>query len=606
MADQSSRINGFGFGDTLSLVRGAHRVRVGGEYRYSQVNFYFNAFSRGQVIFNPGTGVSAFQNFLVGNGISLIGSGVFDRAYRLSDVSGFIQDDWKFNGRLTLNLGVRYDLYGLPRDIRGRLVNFLPEQFRTGTVAAPAGAPNGFVQAGNGNLAGVPKVQDTLVPKDKNNFAPRVGFAYQLSRARNIVVRGGYGIYYDRISTRYANSQIFNFPYLALGVGLVNSAPVAIFRPFSSPFIPLPPPGAFPVGVTIPSPLTPLSPVGVPISGIFVSPDLATPYVQQYNAGVQWEIARNYLLEVGYVGNKGTKLLQVLTLNQPIFNRAANTFAAPFANLSAQKNATGGIQQVQTSSNASYNSLQISLAKRFANGLQFLAAYTRGNSTDYYSGTEINELATLAGDQRDWRTNRGPSDFNRKHRFVYSFVYDFPKFDAETQLQRALLNNWQIAGIFVAQTGLPFSVVDAPNNNIIQRANFASGFSGNVATSGSTQSRLNAYFNTAAFVTSRPRVDGTSVGAVNNATFDPNTPFGNTGRNAFFGPGQKNFDISVIKFLPLSERYKVELRAEFFNAFNWANFANPNNNIAIPTTFGRITSASAGPRVVQFAAKFNF
>src|SRR5689334_14359798 len=167
-ADQSSRINAFTYGDTLSVVRGNHRLRFGGEYRRSQVNFYFNAFSRGQIIY------SSFNNFLIGNGVSIIGSGVFDRALRVNDWSGFVQDDWKFNSRLTFNLGVRYDFYGYPVDTRGRLVNFLPDQFRQGTTASPAGPPNGFVQAGNGTLAGVPTVADTLVPNDKNNFAPRV------------------------------------------------------------------------------------------------------------------------------------------------------------------------------------------------------------------------------------------------------------------------------------------------------------------------------------------------------------------------------------------------------------------------------------------------
>ncbi len=338
-ADQSSRINAFTYGDTLSIVAGNHRLRFGGEYRRSQVNFFFNAFSRGQVIF------SSFPAFLAGNGVSIIGSGVFDRALRVNDWSGFVQDDWKVNSRLTLNLGVRYDFYGYPVDTRGRLVNFVPDQFRQGTNAAPAGPPNGFVQAGNGTLSGVPTVADTLVPNDKNNFAPRVGFAYRLNDSGTLVARGGYGIYYDRFSTRYANTQLLNYPYLALAVGLPG-----VLRTMSDPFIPVPQPGQFPVNPTIPSPLSPLSPlVGVPISGIFIDPELRTPYIQQYNANVQWEFAKDFLLEAGYVGSKGTKLLQVITLNQPVYNRAANVFTAPFGTaLSIQKNVAGGIQQVQS------------------------------------------------------------------------------------------------------------------------------------------------------------------------------------------------------------------------------------------------------------------
>ncbi len=596
-ADQSSRINAFTYGDTLSVVAGNHRLRFGGEYRRSQVNFYFNAFSRGQVIF------SSFNNFLIGNGISIIGSGVFDRALRVNDWSGFAQDDWKVNSRLTLNLGVRYDFYGYPVDTRGRLVNFLPDQFRQGTTASPAGPPNGFVQAGNGTLAGVPTVADTLVDNDKNNFAPRIGFAYRLNDAGTLVARGGYGIYYDRFSTRYANTQLLNYPYLALAVGLPG-----VLRTMSDPFIPVPQPGQFPVNPTIPSPLSPLSPiVGVPISGIFIDPELRTPYVHQYNANVQWEFAKDFLLEAGYVGSKGTKLLQVITLNQPVYNRAANVFTAPLGTaLSTQKNVAGGIQQVQSSSNSEYNSLQLSVTKRFSRGLQFLSAYTYGKSNDYYSGGTINELFAVAGDQFDWRTNYGPSDFDRRHRFVTSFVYDLPSLVSESNSARVILNNWQLNGILTLQTGVPYSVMDIVGNNIIQRANFAPGFSGNVETSGSTQSRLNAFFNPAAFVISRPIIAGGNLGTPNNPTFDPNNPFGNTSRNFLYGPGQKNMDFSVVKFIPITETVRGEFRTEFFNIFNWANFANPNSNIAVPATFGRITATSAGPRVIQFAFKVNF
>ncbi len=596
-ADQSSRINAFTYGDTLSVVAGDHRLRFGGEYRRSQVNFYFNAFSRGQVIF------SSFNNFLIGNGVSIIGSGVFDRALRVNDWSGFVQDDWNVNSRLTLNLGLRYDFYGYPVDTRGRLVNFLPDQFRQGTTAAPAGPPNGFVQAGNGTLAGVPTVEDTLVPTDKNNFAPRVGFAYKLNNEGTLVARGGYGIYYDRFSTRYANTQLLNYPYLALAVGLPG-----ILRTMSDPFIPVPQPGQFPINPTIPSPLSPLSPiVGVPISGIFIDPELRTPYIHQYNANLQWEFANNFLLEAGYVGSKGTKLLQVITLNQPVYNRAANVFTAPLGTaLSTQKNVAGGIQQVQSSSNSDYNSLQLSVTKRFSRGLQFLSAYTYGKSNDYYSGGTINELFAVAGDQFDWKTNYGPSDFDRRHRFVTSFVYDLPSLVDDSNSAKVILNNWQLNGILTLQTGTPYSVVDIVGNNIIQRANLASGFSGSVETSGSTQSRLNGFFNTAAFVSSRPIIAGGNLGTPNNPTFDPNNPFGNTSRNFLYGPGQKNMDFSVVKFIPITEAVRGEFRTEFFNIFNWANFANPNSNIAVPATFGRITSTSAGPRVIQFAFKVNF
>ena len=592
LGDQHSKIVAWTAQDTLSWIHGKHRLRMGGEFRHSDIDFFFNAFTRGQLIF------TSFNNFLIGNGVSIIGSGVFDRHYKVNDFGAFIQDDYKFNDRLTFNLGLRYEVFGMPVDTKGRLVNFLPSQFHTG---AP---PNGIVQASGGQLAGVPTVDEGLVPTDKNNFAPRIGFAYRADRDGKIVIRGGYGIYYDRLSTRTLNTQLFNFPYLALGVGLPG-----ILRTFADPFIPLPQPSSFPTAATIPSVLSPLAPfVGVPVSGIFVDPNLRTPYLQQYNAGVQWEFARDTVFEVGYVGNKGTKLLQIINVNQPIYNPTTNAFVTRLAAgtvLSTNKNVSGGMHQVQTSSNSHYDSLQMTLTRRFAQGLQLTAAYTFGKSHDYYNGTSVNELASLSGDQFDWKTNYGRSDFNRENRFVISGVYDFPKSKSESATVRALLNNWQIAGIGVFQSGLPFSVIDNPGNAVFSRANTNPAFTGQVSCSGGTSNCLNNYFTQSAFVISRPRLDGTSVGAVTNPTFDPSHPFGNTTRNFLTGPGQKDVDLSIIRFIPIKEQIRAEVRMEMFNTFNWVNYANPVNNIAV-ASFGKIISASTGPRVIQFGFKLNF
>ncbi len=594
LADQSSRINGYNFSDTLSITAGNHRLKIGGEYRASTVKFYFNAFSRGQLLF------ASFRDFLTGgslsfatltNGLSLIGSGTFDRSFRVKDTNGFIQDDWKISNRLTVNLGLRYDLYGLPVDVDGRLVNLIPNQIvRTGTATNPALPPNGLVQAEGGKIAGIPTVEKTLVPVDKNNFSPRVGFAYLLDEKLNLVMRGGYGVYYDRISTRYANTQLFNYPYFTLPVSVVSPIVFAGLRPFSNPFFPVPTPSQFPLNGNIPTP------TGATVSGVFVDPELRTPYIQQFNFGFQMQFAKDYLLDVGYVGNKGTNLLQVITLNQPVYNRATNTFSNPLgANFSANKNITGGVQQIQTTSLSTYNSLQASVTRRFSNGLQFLASYTFGKSIDYYSGAALNELANVAGDQVDWRSNRGRSDFNREHRFVFSGIYDLPKLKDANSLVKNVFGNWQVATIAVFQTGLPFSVEASNGTSLINRANYNPAFSGDLYTGGSVSDRLSGYFNTAAFVNS----------AFGTATFDPNKPFGNSQRNLLTGPGQKNVDISFIKFIPFGERFRGEFRVEAFNVFNWVNYANPNNNI-IGANFGRIERAATGPRVIQLAFKLGF
>jgi len=188
---------------------------------------------------------------------------------------------------------------------------------------------------------------------------------------------------------------------------------------------------------------------------------------------------------------------------------------------------------------------------------------------------------------------------------VTSFVYELPKFSTKHRVATAVLNNWQLNGILTLQTGLPFTIIDSPNLAIIQRANFAPG-AHDLLTTGDIESRLNQYFNTSAFALSRPILGGANLGTPNNPTFDPNNPFGNTPRNFLYGPGQKNLDFSMVKFIPIGETVRAEIRAEFFNIFNWTNFANPNINIAVPATFGRITATSSGPRVVQFAFKASF
>lgn len=330
--------------------------------------------------------------------------------------------------------------------------------------------------------------------------------------------------------------------------------------------------------------------------------------MHQFNFGVQWQTKGNFVVDVGYVGNRGRKLLQMLTLNQPTYNPATNAFATRWATsaISGNKNATGGAQQVGTFGESRYDSLQASVAKRFSTGLQFLAAYTWGKSIDYYSGTALNELQNVAGDQENWRTNRGRSDFNREHRFVVSGVYSIPKQNFGSAFARGLLNNWQIAGIAVFQSGLPFSIVADNGTSIIQRANYNRAYSGSIYTTGSMSQRTGGYFNSAAFVTSCLNAFcSAATGAVTNPNFDASAPFGNVTRNAFTGPAQKNVDVSFIKLVPFNDRVRGELRAELFNAFNWVNYANPNNNI-IGANFGRIERASAGPRVIQLAFKVNF
>jgi hypothetical protein len=571
LSDQRSTVNTLEWTDMLSVTKGKHFLRTGVEYRRYVVDFYFNFFSRGQVNFN------SFKDFLAGNiAFGLLGNGVRDREMRAQDFAWYVQDDWRVSSRLTINAGMRLQYQGGISETQGRLVSFDPTQFFANklpcTIAAPCTGNNGFR---------ILKPGEPISPNDWS-AAPRLGFAFKPAANRNLAIRGGTGLYFDRFSTRVANLQIFNYPFGITGLGLGS---------FASPFPDLSN-VTFPVsGAPIPSPVPfyfagiPLPTNRTPISGIYVSPDFRTPYVLQYNLSVQWEPRRNWLIEAGYVGSKGTKLTNIYTLNQ---GTQASTAPYTASGFSANK-VLNGLQMATTDANSNYNSLQTSLTKRFSSGLQFLASYTWSKSIDDVSGASTNEFVALPGNQQSRSAQRAVSDFYRPHRFVLSGIYDLPKFyKGGSAVASALVNHWQTGGIMTLQTGSPFSVACIIGADTYNLADLVPGASFNVG--GSVTSKLNNYFNKSAF-----------AGSCTNTL-----PFGTAPRNLLRGPDQRNVDLSLVKFFPVRERFKTELRAEFFNAFNIVNFANPNNNVVVPFTLGTITSTSTGPRVIQFALKFSF
>ena len=567
LADQKSTTQTFEWTDMVTWTHGRHLVRFGGEVRRYRVDFFFNFFSRGQIAFNT------FQDFLSGNiAYGLLGNGVRDRGMRATDGGGYVQDDFKVSSSLTLNLGMRVQYQGGISDIRGRLANFDPSAFKPPcTVAAPCTSNTGFSTTGPGgtlnpNVAGV---------------APRFGFAWK-PPLKNVVVRGGYGVYFDRPSTRVANLQIFNYPYDIVGLGLGS---------FASPFPDLSK-VTFPINpVQVPSPVpyyyagVPLPTTPTAISGIYVDRNFRVPYVQQYSLGLQWEVKKDWMAELGYVGSKGTKLINVYTLNQ-----GTSTTTAPYTAWGFSNNKVlNGFQMATTDAVSHYNSLQASMTKRFSKGLQFLAAYTFSKSTDDASGAPTNEFAAVAGDQQNRSSNKALSDFDRTHRFVLSGLYELPRFyNGRSGAAKQIVNGWQLGGVLTAQSGIPFSVVCVSGSTLYNRADLLSAT--NPSLGGSVHSRLNGFFNTSVF----------------SPTCTNTAPFGTSGRNIIRGPNQSNVDLSILKAFPVTERVRIDFRTEFFNTFNRVNFANPSNNVLVPATLGTITSAATGPRVIQFALKVGF
>ncbi len=601
-ADNDSNVVTWQFSDTLTWTRGRHTFKFGGEHKRNEVNLVFNAYTRGNVFHLGLLQGNPFRAFLAGvSDLSIMGSGVNQRNIRSSDLSWFIADDWRISPRFTVNLGVRHDYYGPFSDTEGRIVAFDESLVTTVNLGGAIGnvITGGFVQAGNATnqLPGIPQVQDSLVDGDWNNFAPRVGFSWQpFSDQRNIVVRGGYGIYYDRSNARAINNQVLSFPY--------NMLASVFFTPITSPFVGVPAPSAFPLDVTNPAvfplggppailPRTPFFIFGattlVPANGIYPNRNnFRTPYVQQYNLGVQWEFGRNWLLDLGYVGSSGRKLTRLRHANQGA--SAASTTGPLSSGLSGLAVQGFGVHLMETSANSNYNSMQVSVNKRFSSGLQFLTSYTWSHTFDEYSGAEngVSDVSVVPGNQVNFN-NYASSDFDRRHRFITSFVYDLPKFYKGESAAKWLLNDWEVAGIVTMQSGTPFSVLTNANVFTQARANFAAGMGPSDAVlEGAVTDRLGEYFETSAFVAA------TGVGN-----------FGTTPRNLLRGPNQRNVDFSVVKFFPVSEGKKFEFRTELFNVFNWTNFANP-VNIRASANFGQIVRTSTGPRVIQFAFKFNF
>ena len=613
--------------DTVSVVHGKHTFRVGFETRLNENNYTLNFFNRGQIDFLN------FNDFLLGNTfVSVFGSGIGNRSLRAWDYNFFAQDDWKISRHLSLNLGLRYELDSPPYDTRGRISTFDPGLYQPRMLSAggvPLGPPiGGFVQAGNVlpqyEQAGVPKVSSSVVKtNDPNNFGPRLGFAYAPGSGDKLVLRGGYGLYYSRTSFQYITLNVIAPPTYVFGA--------RVGAPLADPFFAAPSPSQFPTLVP-----------GVNLSGTLFDRNLHTPYLQQFNFNFQYALRRDLLLEAGYVGTRGVNLFRQVAINQarlvtpqsPIINDvtgAAITTNTP-ANVALRVPYSGvGVNnffQNQSTAQSVYHSLQASLTKRFAHGLQFLASYTFAKSIDNGSGQgggagvggvvnpgAVGETSAILGNQLNNRANRGLSDFDRRHRFVLSGLWTLPVpgSQGKSAFARYALKDWQIGYILTAQAGLPIDIVDTGSGSFyglsggsaaLARPNWAPGATAGSAISGAPAGR---YFDPAAFV--RPTV---AAGAVipssggNAIAGAAGTDIGTLGRNVLTGPRQSNLDLSISKRFPVKDSYSLELRADAFNLMNHVNRANPLSDLNAGAAFGQIIATTNNPRLVQFALKFQF
>ncbi|PYV77890.1 MAG: hypothetical protein DMG97_00745, partial [Acidobacteria bacterium] len=623
-------------GDVLSLQRGKQSLRFGGEILHSEWRVHAAVFSYGEIDF------PTFNDFLVGNtaasqfpggsfGFAHLGTGLTDRDFITTDYHLFVQDDWKLSSKVTLNLGLRYELDMPPYDSQGRIGGFDPALYQprmqVDDNGFPLGPPAaGIIEAGNAlpqySLPGVTRVGKRIVKSiDPNNFGPRVGLAWSPLSSGRLAIRAGYGIFYSRPSFFYLALGYFSPPFF---LDTDTSG-----QPFSNPFATAPPEKSFPL----------IQP-GSSVAATVIDRNARTPYTQQFNTSVQYELPRNTTLQVAYAGSHGVKLFrgvavnqaQIASLNHPITNTVTGQVitddSIENASLRAPLQGVSSAFFLLNESNAqsTYHSLQTSLNRRFSRGLQFSASYTFSKSIDNASnpggGANSNgsldlggglDTANAWGNQLNPRANRGLSDFDRTHYFVLSSVWNLPEpsFSRGSMATRLWFSNWQVSGIVTAMSGLPVDIFD-PTGGLLYglfgaRPNWATAANAKIA---KNSVPAGYYFNPLAF--SQAMVQpGQPIPSVHDPTavVDPaaeaGTDIGNVGRNVLRGPNQSNLDFSVGKRFPLAESKALEFHADFFNPLNHPNRDNPVSDITT-ADFGKVLSFSSSPRIVQVDLKFTF
>jgi outer membrane receptor protein involved in Fe transport len=546
--------NQYQFADTMNLTLGRHQLKFGGDLRAPMRNIYLDIPAmRGEMNFNGQFTGNGYADFLLGyvQGAQTSVFGEVDQ--RLWMFSGFAQDDWKLSPTVTLNLGLRYDFATWPYEARNRQANL---DLRTGQQ----------VFAKDGSLA-----SRTLIKTDKNNFAPRVGIAWQVTP--ETVIRTGYGRFYQLFERYGSEDQLgLNPPFLLNAQQSTSDRTQPIFLLKDG----------FPAAYR--------DPANIDLRRIrlrSVNPDAVMPEADQWNFGIQRLLPWQMALTIDYVGTKGTHLS--IIRNPNFIPGRTGTAARVYQNL-------GDIQLRENAANSNYHGMDLTLEKRFSDGFSFRTAYTYSKAIDV-AGQPLNSGgSTAVQDPLNFLALRGLSDYDYRHRFVTAFVYELPFGRGKRYLSEGvgawLLGGWRAGGIFTHRTGRPFSVTAGENGGFVGSS--AAPQANRVADgrlSGSTQN-IDRWFDAAAFVAPRTP-QGTPT-------------FGNAGRGILIGPSLTNFDFSLARNFYFTEGTRLEFRWETFNLSNTPQFGLPASNISSPANAGRITTLAGDPRLMQFALKLVF
>jgi len=696
--------NVFQWADNFTKVVGKHSLKFGGDIRRQRFDqlIFFDA--GGEYLFLGGgvndpcfggvitNGICSgqtdlFSNYLLGLPDTFLQSGPEPENLRYTSAYLYAQDSWKVQPNVTLNYGLRWEVNQPLADTHRRLQTFRPGQPTTvfpcqlaasnplaatfGTTdCSPTGGANAIFPLGM-VFPGDKGVPSTITQTYFKSFAPRIGLAWSpggkegLGRALTggpgkTSVRMGWGLFYNPVE-QLVLEQGGGAPF----GGVVTLSSVLFNTPFEDQFGTIHP-NSF-GGIRNPA-------RGQPIDFSVFRPDLLfgtlppkqrSQYAAQYNFNIQRELMKDLVLQVGYVGSQGHRLLGSYDLNPgnaqtclDIINILGPGFCGPFfedfpVTIPAGSIPAGATLHLPYGSvptvtgpnanpitlvglrpyssplcqpttgagcppdgtpvfsniftqdgivNSSYNSLQTSVEKRFSKGLQFLAAYTWSKSFDAASSFE-NELNPLC-----FRCARALSLFNAPHRFVFSYVWELPGAKRAGAAGR-LVNGWTLSGIVSFQSGFPIRITSSSDTELQNSFDFETPGEPDLIGKFKTQDprKTGCAFGTGP--TASPAAPCTPI---SNQFFDPNSfafsalgTVGNSSRSLCCGPGINNFDFSLHKDTPITEKVRTEFRAEFFNALNHAQFQVPDGNITDGSTFGEVLKAR-DPRLIQFALKFIF
>jgi hypothetical protein len=628
--------NQFEGATSVNWVHGRHTISAGFNWDYTQLNII----NRNSDV--TGLTFGNFADFVVGQlrsgiGNSVTFTGSSNRYYRADQVGTFIQDNIRLKPNLTLNVGLRWDWDGPLHEKNGLLANFYAKDFSY-NLATDSFSNIGLVIAGNNPTLGTHGVSDSTMTARQWGFGPRIGIVWSPSRFKNVVVRAGAGLYYDRgefyseFSPSAGNG--FNGPF---GVTLqapfviptTNSCtnaydPVAGTSCFAQPFGTTPPP----------QPPKDLSSVQALVqnraglisgnSGLLFGgydPTNKLPYSENWVLDVQWQPVNTVAITVGYVGNHGVHLVLPIAYNQPGIAMASNPINGEASSYGYQVPALSGTSEpfnTSTGGNtdlrspyigyspnsvfykaegiSTYNALQLSVQKRLSHGLLVTGSYTWSHTLDEQSGLG---LFFTGNNPLQPHSAYASSDFDRTHVLSISYQYEFPKLQNATGFIEKIANGWGIGGITVAQSGQPYSIYDFTGgvagvffgtNNFIGNPivpllpNQTPGSAQNVpkCTTGNESSCQGpTLVNTAAFGV--PLITPGQLGVPAGDTFE--TSYGATGRNIFRASFQTRFDFTTFKETKLTERFTLRFDAQFFNIFNHPVFDAPNNNVAFNPSF---------------------